>query len=73
MGNSMSEEQERLIINYFTVACILLDGNDVGRKGSEDCLKRLGRHIFAYAPLLPEDKQPDMLTREELQQIIKKK
>jgi DNA primase len=72
MGNSMSEAQEELIIRHFNVACILLDGNDAGRQGSADCLARLGRHMFVYAPELAEGKQPDSLCDEELCGLIKK-
>ena len=72
MGNSMSAAQEDLIVRHFNVACILLDGDEAGRQGSADCLMRLGRHMFVYAPELPEGKQPDGLTTEELQGLIKK-
>ena len=72
MGSSMSKAQEYLIIRHFNVACILLDGNDAGRQGSVDCLARLGRHLFVYAPELPADKQPDSLSDDELCALIKK-
>lgn len=72
MGSSMSKAQEDLIIRHFNVACILLDGNDAGRQGSADCLARLGRHLFVYAPELPEGKQPDSLSDDELFELIKK-
>jgi len=72
MGNSMSEAQEALIKSYFNVACILLDGDNAGRQSSADCLVRLGRHMFVYAPELPEGKQPDSLSHEELCGFIKK-
>jgi len=54
------------------VACILLDGNEAGRQGSADCLARIGRQMFVYAPELPEDKQPDSLSDDELGALIKK-
>ena len=72
MGNSMSKAQEEIIIRHFNVACILLDGNEVGRQGSADCLARLGRHMFVYAPELADGKQPDSLSDEELNLLIKK-
>jgi DNA primase len=71
MGNSMSQAQEELIVGHFDVACILLDGNDVGQKGSADCIARLGRRMFVYAPVLPEGKQPDTLKPDELYAFIK--
>jgi DNA primase len=72
MGNTMSKEQEEPIIRYFDVACILLDSNDVGRKGSGDCLARLGRRMYAYAPLLPEGMQLDTMTPEARYAVIKR-
>ncbi len=68
----MSKAQEEIIIRHFNVACILLDGNEVGRQGSADCLARLGRHMFVYAPELADGKQPDSLSDEELNLLIKK-
>jgi DNA primase len=72
MGSSMSEAQEQLIVRHFKVACVLLDGDEVGQEGSMDCLKRLGRQMWVWAPALPEGKQPDMLTPEEIQALVKK-
>jgi DNA primase len=72
MGSSMSKAQEDLIIRHFNVACILLDGNEAGRQASADCLMRLGRHLFVYAPELPEGKQPDSLAEDVLCALIKK-
>jgi hypothetical protein len=68
----MSEAQEELLVRHFSVACILLDGDEAGQQGAIDCLMRLGRRMWAYAPALPEGKQPDMLTVEELQALLKK-
>jgi DNA primase len=72
MGASMSEAQEELLVRHFNVVCILLDGDDAGRQGSMDCLTRLGRRMWTYAPLLPEGKQPDMLSTEQIQALLKK-
>ena len=67
MGSSMSAAQEELIVRHFNVACVLLDGDEAGREGAMDCLTRLGRRMWTYAPTLPEGKQPDMLTDEASQ------
>jgi DNA primase len=72
MGNSMSKQQEELLKRHFDVVCILLDSNEVGQQGSLDCLARLGRGMYVYAPLLPEGKQPDTMKPEELYAFIKK-
>jgi DNA primase len=50
---------------------LLFDGDDAGRAATDDCIKRLARRIFARAVELPEGKQPDMLTANELQLVLK--
>jgi DNA primase len=72
MGSSMSEAQEELVVRHFHVVCVLLDGDEAGQEGSRDCLARLGRRMWTYAPVLPEGKQPDMLSTEEIQALLKK-
>jgi hypothetical protein len=44
----------------------------LGRQGAWDCLARLGRRIWTLAPTLPEGKQPEMLTAEAIQALLKK-
>jgi DNA primase len=72
MGSSMSKAQEELIVRHFKVACILLDDDEAGREGAMDCLMRLGRRMWTWAPTLPAGKQPDMLSAEEIQALLKK-
>ena len=70
MGCSLSEQQEELLCRHFTGAVILLDGDEAGRKGSEDCLLRLGRRMWVKIVSPPEDKQPDDLSSEELRELL---
>ena len=72
MGAAMSEAQEELLVRHFNVVCIMLDGDQAGRDGAADCVVRLGRRMWTYAPALPEGKQPDMLAPEEIQALLKK-
>jgi DNA primase len=72
MGSSMSEAQEELLVRHFQAACIVLDGDEAGQQGARDCLLRLGRRMFVWAPELPEGKQPDMLSMDEIQGLLKK-
>jgi len=72
MGSSMSEAQAELLAKHFNVACILLDGDEAGQLAAMDCLTRLGRRMWVWAPALPEGKQPDMLSAEEIQLFVKK-
>jgi len=70
MGSSLSTEQEELLCRNFSGVVILLDGDEAGRKGSEECLLRLGRRMWAKIVTLPEGKQPDGLSVEELRGLV---
>jgi|SRR5579884_534750 len=72
MGSAMSQAQEELLTRHFKAACVLLDGDEAGREAAKDCLTRLGRRMWVYAPELPEGKQPDMLTADEIQALLRK-
>lgn len=72
MGSAMSKAQEDLIVSKFTAAAILLDGDQAGQEAATDCLQRLGRRMWAWAPKLADGMQPDMLATEELQALLKK-
>jgi DNA primase len=72
MGSAMSGAQEELLLRHFNVACVLLDGDEVGQATSNDCLTRLGRRMWVWAPALPDGNQPDMLTSEEIQALLKR-
>jgi DNA primase len=50
---------------------LLLDGDEAGRKGTDELLLRLGRKVWTKAAMVPDDRQPDQLTAEELQQLLK--
>lgn len=71
MGSSISEAQAQLIIRRFKAAYVLLDGDEAGQQGTGECLMRLGRRMFVYAPVLPEGKQPDMLSTEQIGEMLK--
>ena len=72
LGSSLSENQTDLLATYFRRAILLLDGDKSGRQGTDDSLKRLGRRMFVKALELPEGKQPDMLSREEMVLLLMK-
>ena len=72
MGSAMSETQEELLVRNFSVACLLFDGDEAGQQASTECLQRLGRSMWVWAPVLPEGKQPDMLSPEEIRAVLKK-
>jgi len=68
MGSSLSEAQERLLVDHFKSACLMLDGDEAGQKATDDCLLRLGRRMYVRAALLSAAQQPDQLSAEEIHQ-----
>jgi DNA primase len=71
MGSSISEVQAELVVRHFKAAYVLLDGDEAGQRGAEECLMRLGRCMFIYAPMLWVGKQPDILSAEEIRNLMK--
>jgi DNA primase len=72
MGSSLSAEQEQLLIERFTSAVLLLDGDDAGQRATDECLVRLGRQLWVQAVVLAAGQQPDMLAAEEIHQVLGK-
>lgn len=70
MGSSLSSQQEALLTAHFTGVIVLLDGDEAGKAGTNDCLLRLGRKLWVKAVDLPENAQPDKLSTEELQRLL---
>ena len=70
MGCSMSGPQEELLARYFESAVIVLDGDDAGRTGAEDISNRLKHRLFVQVVTIPQGKQPDQLSAEELTDLL---
>lgn len=70
MGSSLSSAQEELLVENFDQVVLMLDDDDAGRVATDDCLKRLARRLFVRAIVLPDGKQPDMLSAEEFEAIL---
>jgi DNA primase len=71
MGSSMSEEQERLLTGHADMVLLMLDGDEAGRHGAEEMMLRLGRKVWTKAIGVPAGKQPDQMSMEELQALLK--
>jgi DNA primase len=71
MGSALSKAQEELLVRHFKVVCLLFDGDEAGHAAATDGLTRLGRRMWVWAPVLADGKQPDMLTAEEIQALLK--
>jgi DNA primase len=70
MGSSMSEEQEELLVKHFQKAWLMLDGDEAGRNAAAECVTRIGRGIWVRLAEVPDGKQPDQLSSEELQSLL---
>ncbi len=70
MGSSMSDVQEALITASFPKVIVLLDGDPAGREVTASIVIRLARKIFVKAIMLPDGKQPDHLSSEQLQSLL---
>jgi DNA primase len=72
MGCSMSEEQERLLVGAADMVLLMLDGDEAGRKGTDEILLRLGRRLWVKSVGIPEGLQPDQMTDGKIQELLKK-
>jgi DNA primase len=71
MGWSMSEEQEKLILDNFKYVALMLDNDDAGKQGTKEILNRLYNKIFVRVIDLPIEKyQPDKLSQDEIQTFL---
>jgi 5S rRNA maturation endonuclease (ribonuclease M5) len=73
MGSTLSEAQERLIVD--TVGpqgrvTLCFDGDQSGQTATQDALERLSQHIFVRVVKLDEGIQPDDLQPEEIKALF---
>jgi DNA primase len=69
MGSSMSDAQETFLCQFMRVI-LLLDGDDAGRAGAQAIAHRLIHRTFVKVVDLPDGKQPDQLSSDELKRIL---
>jgi DNA primase len=67
----MSEEQETQLVVHFRQVIVMLDGDEAGRQAAGGIAWRLGNNLWVRVVHVPEGKQPDQLTTEELQALLK--
>ena len=70
MGSTISEEQIKLL-HPFQKILLLLDGDQAGREGSAATAKQLLYSHFLKMIALPDGVQPDRLSSEEIQDLLK--
>jgi DNA primase len=70
MGCSISEAQEELLVKHFDSAWLMLDGDNAGRQAATECITRIGRRMWVRLAEVPEGKQPDQLSTEEIRRLL---
>jgi len=70
MGSSMSEAQEKLLVDNFQHAILVLDSDEAGKKGTENIALRLARKLYVRIVDLPDGVQVDKLSEDEIQDIL---
>lgn len=72
MGSQLSLEQERLLCEHFDRVLLLFDGDEAGKRATDECLLRLGRILWARAIKLPAGSQPDQLSANQFKTLLPK-
>ena len=74
MGTSMSDEQERLIVEAVGQngkMALMFDSDEAGRSGSQDALTRLVSQVYVKLIKLDEEGlQPDTLSKEKIKTLL---
>lgn len=70
MGCSLSEDQEALLVRHFRQVVVLLDGDEAGRRAAGQIASRLVHKLWVRALEVPDGKQPDQLSIEEIQGLL---
>jgi DNA primase len=71
MGCSLSDHQEHLLLRHFTKITLLLDGDTAGREAGEAIVQRLVHKAHVRIVDLPDGNQPDQLSPDQLDGILK--
>jgi DNA primase len=69
MGSTLSEEQHKLL-TPFLAATLFLDGDEAGREATKTIAARMAHSHFVKIISLPDGKQPDQLSSEEIKIIF---
>jgi DNA primase len=70
MGCSMSEEQEAQLVAHFRQVVVMLDGDEAGRSAAGEIAGRLTHKMWVRVADVPEGRQPDQLSTEELRELL---
>jgi len=71
MGSSLSAEQEEKLVRRFKRIVLFLDGDDAGRKATNEILAQLWKQVPCIALVLADGSQPDELALESTQSLLR--
>ena len=70
MGCVLSEGQEKLLLERFQAALLMLDGDQAGREASRAIAARLSKNCSVGVVRVPDGAQPDQLPPEVIQRLL---
>jgi DNA primase len=71
MGSSMSQAQQEIIAARFAHVVLMLDGDEAGRRATEEIADRLNDVVYLVKIVeLPGGVQPDQLSEDEIRRLL---
>ena len=70
LGVSLSEAQEKLLRERFPHLVLMLDGDQAGQRASQQLAARLRGRVSLSMVKVPNSRQPDQLSSEEIRRIV---
>jgi len=70
LGTSLSEAQAELLQTHFRELLLMLDGDPAGRAATQRLAVRLRPRVSLRTAVVPTGRQPDQLSKEEIQDVL---
>jgi DNA primase len=70
MGCACSHSQEALLVERFECVVLMLDGDEPGREAQHTLTRQLASRCFVRTATVPDGKQPDQLSADEIKNIL---
>jgi DNA primase len=70
MGSALSDTQHDLLVSHFKGIVVMLDGDEAGKRATDDIALRLAPHAFVRVIHVPDGKQPDQLSADEFKHFL---
>ena len=70
LGVSLSEAQEKLLLERFPRLVLMLDGDEVGQRASRQLAARLRGRVSLSIVKVPSGRQPDQLSNVEIGRMV---